>query len=68
MNVERRGNVIQSCLWVNPKGEELMVKTKPVFRLNDGSRMSGEVHVPFCERLQGRFLRSTHQLGILQPG
>ncbi len=33
--------------------------------LSDGSGMSREVHVPFCERLQGRFLRSTHQLGNL---
>ncbi len=59
MNVERRGNVIQSCLWVNPKGEELMVKTKPVFRLNDGSRMSGDVHVRFCEGLGVKFPRAT---------
>ena len=33
--------------------------------LSDGSGMSREVHVPFCERLQGRFLRSTHQLGYI---
>ena len=31
--------------------------------LSDGSGMSREAHVPFCERLQGRFLRPTHQLG-----
>ena len=26
----------------------------------DGSGMSREIHVPFCERLRGRFLRPTH--------
>jgi len=31
-----------------------------VDRLLDGSGMNREVHVPFCESLQGRFLRSTH--------
>jgi len=31
MNVERRGCVIQSWFWVNPKGEELIIKSKPVF-------------------------------------
>ena len=29
-------------------------------RLPDGSGMNREVHVPFCERLRGRFPRSTH--------
>ena len=29
-------------------------------RLDDGSRMSGDVHVRFCERLRGRFPRATH--------
>ena len=29
-------------------------------RLLDGSGMSREVHVPFCERLWGQFPRSTH--------
>lgn len=29
-------------------------------RLLDGSGMNREVHVPFCERLQGRFLWPTH--------
>ena len=29
-------------------------------RLDDGSRMSGDVHVRFCERPRGRFLRATH--------
>ena len=28
-------------------------------RLDDKSRMSGDVHVRFCERLEGRFLRAT---------
>ena len=28
-------------------------------RLDDRSRMSGDVHVRFCERLEGRFLRAT---------
>ena len=28
-------------------------------RLDDRSRMSGNVHVRFCERLKGRFLRAT---------
>ena len=31
-------------------------------RLDDKSRMSGDVHVRFRERLEGRFLRATrHQ-------
>ena len=30
-------------------------------RLDDRSRMSGEVHVRFCERLEGRFLRATRR-------
>ena len=29
--------------------------------LPDGSGMSREAHVPFCERLAGKFRRSTHQ-------
>ena len=29
-------------------------------RLLDGSGMSGNVHVPFCERLRVRFPWSTH--------
>jgi putative transposase len=29
-------------------------------KLDDGSRMSSEVHVRFCERLEGKFLRPTH--------
>ena len=29
-------------------------------RLDDGSRMSGDVHVRFCERPRGRFPRATH--------
>jgi hypothetical protein len=32
MPVEQRGRVIQSPLWVNPKGEEPMVETKPFVR------------------------------------
>ena len=28
-------------------------------RLDDKSRMSGDVHVRFCERLEGKFLRAT---------
>jgi hypothetical protein len=51
MGVERRGCVIRSWLWANLKGEEPVDKTKPYvsfcFRLNDGSRMSGDVHVRF---------------------
>jgi len=31
-----------------------------VDRLLDGSGMNREAHVPFSERLQGRFLRPTH--------
>jgi Type II intron maturase len=31
-------------------------------RLDDRSRMSGDVHVRFCERLEGRFLRATRRL------
>ena len=47
MSVEQRGCVIQSHDWVNPKGEEPVVEAKPFSRLNDGSRMSGDVHVRF---------------------
>ena len=32
--------------------------------LLDGSGMNREVHVPFCERLLGRFRRSTHLTAI----
>ena len=32
-------------------------------RLDDKSRMSGDVHVRFCERLEGRFLRATRPAG-----
>ena len=39
-----------------------MIKSKPFSRLNDGSRMSGDVHVRFCEGLGVRFPRATHQL------
>ncbi len=31
-------------------------------RLDDKSRMSGDVHVRFCERLEGRFLRATRRV------
>ena len=34
-----------------------------VRQLDDGSRMSGDVHVRFCERLGVRFLRATHRNG-----
>ena len=33
-------------------------------RLLDGSGMNREVHVPFCERLRGKFPRSTHLTAI----
>ncbi len=31
-------------------------------RLDDRSRMSGDVHVRFCERLEGKLLRATRLL------
>ena len=38
-----------------------MVETKPfALRLDDGSRMSGDVHVRFCESLGVKFPRATH--------
>jgi putative transposase len=37
-------------------------------RLLDGSGMSGDVHVPFCERLRVRFPRSTHLTKLRGPG
>ena len=33
-------------------------------RLPNGSGMNREVHVPFCERLRGKFLRSTQHEGF----
>ena len=35
-------------------------------RLDDRSRMSGDVHVRFCERLEGRFLRATRLVACFQ--
>ncbi|RDH88979.1 MAG: hypothetical protein DIZ77_15920 [endosymbiont of Seepiophila jonesi] len=35
-------------------------------RLDDRSRMSGDVHVRFCERLEGRFLRATRLVCAFQ--
>ena len=35
-------------------------------RLDNGSCMSGDVHVQFCERLRGRFPRSTHLVILLK--
>ncbi len=60
--MEQRGCVIQSHDWVNPKGEEPVVETKPFSRLNDGSRMNGDVHVRFCESLGVKFPGATHQV------
>ena len=41
-----------------------MVETKPFglsnLRLDDGSRMSGDVHVRFCESLGVKFPGATH--------
>ena len=65
MEVERRGCVIRSYLSVNPQGEEPVGKPKPQgciflpFRLNDGSRMSGDAHVRFCEGLGVKFPGAT---------
>ncbi len=40
-----------------------MVETKPFgLRLDDGSRMSGDVHVRFCEGLGVKFPRATHRV------
>ena len=36
----------------------------PDHRLDDGSRMTRECHVRFCERLRGKFLRPTHHFGM----
>lgn len=36
----------------------------PAPRLDDGSRMTRECHVRFCERLRGKFLRPTHHFGM----
>ena len=36
------------------------------FRLDDGSRMSGDVHVRFCESLGVKFPRATYPCG--EPG
>jgi len=35
-------------------------------RLDDRSRMSGDVHVRFCESLRGRFLRATRLLACFR--
>ena len=43
-----------------------MVETKPfALRLNDGSRMSGDVHVRICESLGVKFPRATHPNRLL---
>ena len=39
-----------------------MTRAQPLARLNNGSRMSGDVPVRFCERLGVRFPRATHPL------
>src|SRR5689334_8950675 len=36
----------------------------PEHRLDDGSRMTRECHVRFCERLRGKVLRPTHHFGM----
>ena len=36
-------------------------------RLDDRSRMSGDVHVRFCERMEGRFLWVTRLVVLLHP-
>ena len=36
----------------------------PGDRLDNGSRMTRERHVRFCERLQGQFQRPTHHFGM----
>ena len=41
-SVERRGRVIQSPLWVNPKGEEPVTVIKPLVSWRLGSPFSAE--------------------------
>lgn len=47
--------ISEQCPTYLPTGGRVCVD-----RLLDGSGMNREVHVPFCERLRGRFPRSTH--------
>ena len=44
-------------------GRSFLKQTKSV-RLDRKSRMSGDVHVRFCERLEGKFLGAT-RLGMI---
>ena len=42
-----------------------MRQSRLALRLDDGSRMSGDVHVRFCESLGVKFPRATHPLRVL---
>ena len=40
----------------------IKIKHNPLVYVLDGSGMSREAHVPFCEGLRGKFPRSTHRV------
>ena len=52
----RKMNVPPRCCFATGKSQ--------VRRLDNGSRMTRECHVRFCERLRGKFPRPTHHFGM----
>ena len=59
--MEQRGRVIQRVQTVNrARGRSRRATRSRKRRLDDGSCMSGDVHVQFCERPGVRFPRATH--------
>ena len=61
MGAERRGCVVQGVFMDQPEmgGINEYHQAKPYYWLNNGSRMSREVHVRFCEQLGVKFPRLT---------
>ncbi len=54
MGVERRGSVIQLTSVANlPCRDERMTSTRPLTRLDNGSRVNREIYARFCGEAQG---------------
>jgi hypothetical protein len=67
MGLERRGSIVQLELKKTTGNGRIGLKqAKPFWRLDDRSRMSGDVHVRFCEHLRGRLPRVTRLVCAFQ--